>query len=95
MILGGSNKMNQNRYEAIRWFSQAEKDLKATQISSSGNSYEWACFQSQQSAEKTIKTLLILTGRRRTINHSLFELLLEASKNHPVLMELKRLVKPA
>jgi HEPN domain-containing protein len=47
-----------NEDEAGRWFRQAECDLAAALVSLNGGSYEWTCFQAQQSAEKALKALL-------------------------------------
>ena len=39
--------------------NQGKKDLKAAKTSLENEHFEWACFQSQQSAEKTFKALLM------------------------------------
>ena len=51
--------MSQENYkeDSIRWLRQARADIKAAQGSIKNNSYEWACFQSQQAAEKALKAL--------------------------------------
>jgi HEPN domain-containing protein len=36
------------------WLRQADKDLKHAKTSLSARDYEWACFASQQAAEKAI-----------------------------------------
>jgi HEPN domain-containing protein len=69
-----------NREEAGRWFRQAEHDLEAADISMKGGSSAWACFQSQQAAEKAVKALLYEAGYRKILSHSVYELLLEARK---------------
>ena len=38
---------------------------------------EWACFQSEQSAEKALKSFLYLRGFRKILTHSIFELIKE------------------
>ena len=43
------------RQESERWLAQARADLKAAEASAAAGSYEWACFQSQQAAEKALK----------------------------------------
>jgi len=43
------------RENARRWFQQGEADIKAAVGSAAAGSYEWACFQSQQAAEKALK----------------------------------------
>jgi HEPN domain-containing protein len=41
--------------EAGRWVSQAQSDVGAAKDSAKAARFEWACFQSQQAAEKAIK----------------------------------------
>lgn len=45
------------RKEAARWLAQARADLRAAEASRQANCFEWACFQSQQSAEKAMTAL--------------------------------------
>ncbi|PXF60771.1 MAG: hypothetical protein C4B59_07955 [Candidatus Methanogaster sp.] len=40
------------------WFKQAEKDLKASKNSLKLGDYEWVCFQAQQAAGKSLKSIL-------------------------------------
>jgi len=51
--------LSQENYkeDSSRWLRQAKADIKAAQGSIKNNSYEWACFQSQQAAEKALKAL--------------------------------------
>jgi len=69
--------MNENLRESIRWIKQAEKDLSSAKNSLSSGDYEWACFQSQQSAEKALKSFLYWKGYRKILTHSIFELIKE------------------
>jgi len=39
---------------------QAAEDIKAASASMQSGHYEWVCFQSQQSAEKSLKALLLV-----------------------------------
>jgi HEPN domain-containing protein len=39
------------------WLRQAERDLKSAKLILRGGFYEWACFISQQAAEKAAKAL--------------------------------------
>lgn len=39
------------------WLRQAKADLKAAEDSLKAEHYEWACFQAQQSAEKSAKAI--------------------------------------
>lgn len=59
--------------EAKRWFLQAVRDLKASRDSHSAGNFEWAVFQAQQSAEKSLKALLHAHGRGAW-GHSVLEL---------------------
>ena len=45
------------------WFSQAERDLEQANASQAEGRHEWACFASQQSAEKAIKALHLSIGQ--------------------------------
>ncbi|MBI5036147.1 HEPN domain-containing protein [Candidatus Micrarchaeota archaeon] len=74
-----------NRTAFEKWFSQSEYDLKAAKRSMAQNDYEWACFQSQQSAEKALKAYLMLKGKRDLMTHSVYALLKEATANEKTL----------
>ena len=45
------------------WFLQAERDLEQAKASQAGDRHEWACFASQQSAEKAVKGLHLHLGQ--------------------------------
>ena len=47
--------VEKGREESGRWLLQARADMKAAEGSLSLGSFEWACFQSQQAAEKALK----------------------------------------
>jgi len=51
--------LSQENYkdDSKRWLKQAEADINAAKGSIKNQNYEWACFQSQQSGEKTLKAL--------------------------------------
>jgi HEPN domain-containing protein len=66
--------------EEERWLRQAEKDLESARDSSKAGHYEWACFQSQQAAEKALKAFLYSKGLRAVLTHSIRELVLDCSK---------------
>ena len=72
--------MGENTKESLRWFKQAEKDLKAAKNSLQSADYEWACFQAQQAAEKALKSILYAKGFRKILTHSVFELIKEVSR---------------
>ena len=70
--------------EAKKWLRQAEADLKAANNSLASGSYEWSCFQSQQSAEKALKAYLYSLGFTSEITHSAKRLIkkcIEKEKN--------------
>ncbi|MEM3101641.1 MAG: HEPN domain-containing protein [Candidatus Nitrosotenuis sp.] len=64
----------------LKWLKQSEADLKAAKDSLIDGNYEWSCFQSQQSGEKSLKAFLYENGYTSIITHSLKELLKECSK---------------
>jgi len=66
--------------EEERWLRQAEKDLESARDSGKAGHYEWACFQSQQAAEKALKAFLYSKGLRAILTHSIRELVLDCSK---------------
>jgi HEPN domain-containing protein len=70
------------REEANRWFQQAIYDLKAAQWNIQGEFFDTACFLSQQSAEKAVKSILYYLGARRKalLSHSIFEMMKVAQK---------------
>lgn len=53
------------------WLEQAEYDLKAAELSRDNQFYEWACYQSQQSVEKALKSVLVHAGWRPPKMHKL------------------------
>ena len=44
------------------WLDQAERDIKQAEASMRDAFYEWACFASQQAAEKAVKALIQSLG---------------------------------
>ena len=68
--------MSGNLKEAMRWLKQAEKDLTTARNSLNAGDYEWACFQSQQSAENKICRIDIGRGKEtyKEISYKLKEL---------------------
>ena len=81
--------------EEQRWLRQAEKDLESARDSSKAQHYEWACFQSQQAAEKALKAFLYGKGLRAILTQSIRDLVLDCSKYekdfHSLLSEGKTL----
>lgn len=58
------------------WLRQAIEDLKHAELSFEAADYDWACFASQQAAEKVLKTLHLFFNQR-VFGHSVFKLLKE------------------
>lgn len=55
---GGVRNVTGDFVERSRdWYRQAERDLEHARHSVASEDYEWACFASQQSAEKALKAL--------------------------------------
>jgi HEPN domain-containing protein len=65
---------------AARCVAQAPADLEAAKEGFRTSHFEWACFQSQQCAEKALKAVLYARGRTSVISHSLVDLIRECSK---------------
>lgn len=64
---------------ARTWYEQAVADLRAAELSADGGSYEWACFQCQQSGEKALKAFLYSHGMTAVLTHSLRKLVRESA----------------
>ena len=79
---------DQNQLECDRWMRQAERDLKAAHTNAAGGFFEWACFLSQQAAEKALKAFLYRQGERAVIGHSIQVLLKRATGYAPDLADL-------
>ncbi|MEM2047602.1 MAG: HEPN domain-containing protein [Candidatus Jordarchaeales archaeon] len=79
--------MSGNIEEASRWMKQAEKDVISAKNSIRSGDYEWACFQSQQAAEKALKAVLYFRGFRKVLTHSVFELLRKVENVFGVRLE--------
>lgn len=62
------------REEIRNWFKQARADFEAAQDSMKTGHYEWACFQSQQAAEKALKALYIHRKRTSLAVHNLLNI---------------------
>lgn len=57
------------------WLEQARWDLTAAEYSMKNGFNEWACFQSEQSAEKALKAVVVSTGRPAPRIHKLSALI--------------------
>jgi HEPN domain-containing protein len=73
--------MNNNLREGLRWFEQAEADLKTAQDCLRDKNYYASAFFSQQLAEKGLKGVLYSKGFRAVLTHSVLDLVEEASKS--------------
>ena len=62
--------MNANQREANRWLSQAQHDLRASEINRREGFPEIACFLAQQAAEKALKAYLHAQGERVVVGHA-------------------------
>lgn len=82
--------MSNNIKYARIWFKQAEYDLEAALVSKENGSYEWACFQAQQSAEKALKAFLFLNRKRNVILHSIRKLIEECGAINKEFFKLKK-----
>lgn len=66
---------------------EAEGDLEHAKSDLDRSFYNWACFSSQQAAEKAVKAVFQRIGAEAW-GHSVADLLQELSKKHPVPEEL-------
>ncbi|MFQ6073903.1 MAG: HEPN domain-containing protein [Candidatus Bathyarchaeia archaeon] len=67
------------RPEIRDWLKEAESDLKHAKICLKLESYNWACFAAQQSAEKALKAFIMAFSRKRPLHtHDLIKLFSEA-----------------
>ena len=66
------------------WYEQSKRDLERARLDLENEYYEWACFTSQQSAEKGLKALALRLGLN-IWGHSLTEIIriLEEKINIP------------
>lgn len=74
------------------WLRQAERDLQNARHELGGGFYEWACFLSQQVAEKAIKAVFQKLGAE-AFGHSVAGLLMELPEHLKVDEELLDLAK--
>ena len=62
------------------WIAQAKRDLENAKYETQGKYYEWACFLSQQSAEKAVKAVYYKLGAE-AFGHSVAGLLARLPPN--------------
>ncbi len=75
--------------EATRWILQAENDLAAANTMLREGFHSQACFMSQQSAEKALKSVAYFRGDRYVVGHSLQELLNSLVSTHKDIDSLR------
>lgn len=81
--------------EAMRWYRQAEQDLKDAQYLLEGDRFNLACLLSQQSVEKALKAYLYSRpGVESARGHSVATLCEEAEKFDPGFSEWTGKVAP-
>ncbi len=69
------------------WMDQAEGDLEHARSDVKGGFYDWACFSSQQAAEKALKAVFQKL-RAEAWGHSVADLLEELSKSRRLPEEM-------
>jgi HEPN domain-containing protein len=72
--------MKDPKGEAARWLAQAEYDLGAAHTNADSQLFAYACFISQQAAEKAIKAFLYARGARQVLGHSVADLCRQAAR---------------
>jgi HEPN domain-containing protein len=70
------------------WYEQGLRDLEKAKIDLEYKFYEWACFTSQQSAEKVLKALALKLGFN-IWGHSLIEILKIINERLEIPEEIK------
>ena len=85
--------MDTNLHEALKWLKQGEDDLISAKNSLRTSDFNWACFQAQQSAEKTLKSVLYARGYRKILTHSAFDLIREIGKFDQSFLNLRKEAK--
>jgi HEPN domain-containing protein len=81
-----------NSYE--EWLKRARSSLELAKVSDNESIYyEDLCFQSQQSAEKGLKGLLIFYGLEPEKTHNLYVLLQQLEKCTEIDEEIKQVIK--
>jgi HEPN domain-containing protein len=81
--------MKDPRGEAERWLEQARRDLEAAETIFAQGLWWVVCFQSQQAAEKAVKSFLYGAGERMVLGHSVAELVRRAEEHEPSFSDLR------
>ena len=74
------------------WFAQADRDLEAAMAQEAAGFHEWACFISQQAAEKATKAVLQFWGAEAW-GHSVYMLLEAINERSKVEDEIRSAAK--
>jgi HEPN domain-containing protein len=81
MLQGVMAQRDANREEYARWLRQAKHDLRTARTVAKTGAHDWACFLSQQAAEKALKGYLYSKGHRAVTGHSILMLLTRCMKH--------------
>ena len=83
-------KKDANREEYLRWLRQSKHDLSTAKVTAKGGAHDWACFLSQQAAEKALKSYLYLKGHRAVTGHSILGLLQKCTHHDQSFRPIER-----
>ena len=83
-------KKDANREEYARWLRQAKHDLRTARVTAKNDAHDWACFLSQQAAEKALKSYLYLKGYRPVTGHSILMLLQRCTSHNRSFRRINR-----
>lgn len=83
-------KTDANREEYTRWLRQAKHDRSTAEVTAKNGAHDWACFLSQQAAEKALKGYLYLRGHRAVTGHSIMMLLQKCATHNTHFRKINR-----
>lgn len=73
----------------LSWFQQALFDIEAAKISKDNKFFEWACYQSEQSVEKALKSIISKAGWYPPRTHKISVLIGIANNASPQFRNIK------
>jgi HEPN domain-containing protein len=79
------------RTEALNWWKQAQRDLRAARNSLRSGDYEWASFQAHQASEKALKALFLQRKRTLPLTYDLVRIGKELGAGENLMRLLRRL----
>lgn len=82
-------KLPKDRQRYKVWLDQSKFDIKAAELSLGNNYFEWACYQSVQSVEKALKSVLVHAGQRPPMTHKLGVLISMANHANELFFDVK------